>query len=99
MPLQDLAAAGTFDRLLTDCQPSSESRFIYGPPFFADDNREPSISDDGNIIAFISTRLGAGNTDRNPELFFYNVSGYYIHAGTDDDYAGRRSGSWINLSK
>ena len=46
-------------------------------PFFADDNREPAISDDGNLIAFISTRdlvPAVGNADGNPELFFYNVS-------------------------
>lgn len=45
-------------------------------PFFADDNREMAISDDGNILAFISTRNlvpGVGNTDANPELFFYNI--------------------------
>jgi hypothetical protein len=45
-------------------------------PFFADDNREPTISDDGAIIAFISTRdlvPGVGNADFNPELFFYTV--------------------------
>jgi hypothetical protein len=47
------------------------------PPFFADDNREPAISDDGNLLAFISTRnlaTSVGNADGNPELFFYNIS-------------------------
>ncbi|HKO99199.1 MAG TPA: hypothetical protein VJU86_19525 [Pyrinomonadaceae bacterium] len=40
-------------------------------PFIADDNREATISDNGDIIAFISTRslIGTGNTDGNPELF------------------------------
>jgi hypothetical protein len=45
-------------------------------PFFADDNREMAISDDGNILAFISTRNlvpGVGNADGNPELFFFNI--------------------------
>ena len=46
-------------------------------PFFADDNREPTISDDGNLLAFISTRnlvSSVGNADGNPELFFYNIA-------------------------
>ena len=46
-------------------------------PFFADDNREPTISDDGAFIAFISTRTpggGNGNDDANPELFLYNIA-------------------------
>jgi uncharacterized protein (TIGR03437 family) len=40
-------------------------------PQVAFDNREPTISDNGDIIAFISTRslVGAGNADGNPELF------------------------------
>ncbi len=44
-------------------------------PFFADDNREATISDDGTIIAFISTRnlipAAPGNADFNPELFLF----------------------------
>ena len=55
-------------------------------PFFADDNREPAISDDGNIIAFISTRNlvpGVGNADSNPELFFYNVATDTVTQGTN----------------
>lgn len=47
------------------------------PPFFPDDNRDPAISDNGNIIAFISTRTQPGtstnNNDGNPELFFHVV--------------------------
>jgi uncharacterized protein (TIGR03437 family) len=45
-------------------------------PTFADDNREPSITDDGSLIAFVSTRNpcgGNGNADSNPEIFFYNI--------------------------
>ena len=46
------------------------------PPFVADDNRNATISDDGNIIAFVSTRnlVGTGNTDGTPEIFFFNRS-------------------------
>src|SRR5262249_7001856 len=69
---------GTFTQV-TDTQrsrlPSAGSSTV--PPFFADDNREPAISDDGNLLAFISTRdldPGVGNADANPELFFYNVT-------------------------
>ena len=56
-------------------------------PFFADDNREPTISDDGSIIAFISTRnLTGGNADANPELFIYNVgSGTTTQATSTQD--------------
>ncbi len=66
---------GTFHRITTtptSRQPTAGSSTL--PPFFADDNREPTISDDGRIIAFISTRnLTGTNADGNPELFFYNV--------------------------
>ncbi|HEU4431883.1 MAG TPA: hypothetical protein VFR51_00715, partial [Pyrinomonadaceae bacterium] len=46
-------------------------------PTFADDNREPSITDDGGLIAFVSTRNpggGNGNADANPEIFLYNIA-------------------------
>ncbi|MGH9907145.1 MAG: hypothetical protein ACRD8U_16360, partial [Pyrinomonadaceae bacterium] len=45
-------------------------------PFVADDNRDASISGNGDIIAFISTAdlVTDGNTDRNPELFFCDRS-------------------------
>jgi len=54
-------------------------------PFFADDNRECTISDDGKILAFISTRdlvPGVGNADFNPELFLYNISSGAFTQGT-----------------
>jgi len=46
-------------------------------PFFADDNREATISDDGKVIAFISTRNPRGNTgnaDANPDLFLFTIN-------------------------
>src|SRR6185369_15410084 len=46
-------------------------------PTFADDNREPSITDDGSLIAFVSTACPGGcngNADRNPEIFLYNIA-------------------------
>ncbi|HKU75350.1 MAG TPA: hypothetical protein VJR02_15675 [Pyrinomonadaceae bacterium] len=57
-------------------------------PFFADDNREATISDDGTVIAFISTRniagaLGAGNPDFNPELFIFTRAGGTLRQITD----------------
>jgi uncharacterized protein (TIGR03437 family) len=50
------------------------------PPFVADDNRDATISDNGQIIAFISTRnfagtpgfVGSANADANPEVFIFN---------------------------
>ena len=55
-------------------------------PFFADDNREPTITDDGQLLAFISTRNlvpGVGNADFNPELFFYNIQTQTFTQGTN----------------
>nr|MBA2502622.1 PD40 domain-containing protein [Pyrinomonadaceae bacterium] len=45
-------------------------------PFVADDNRFPSLNDDGSIIAFTSTRNLPGGTNTeaipNPEVFVFN---------------------------
>ena len=77
LPLQDLAA-GTFTQITNTPAsrvPTAGSTTLL--PFWADDNRDASVSDDGSIIAFISTRNlvpGVGNADGNPELFFYNVN-------------------------
>jgi hypothetical protein len=53
-------------------------------PFFADDNREATISDDGLVIAFISTRNFAGgtNTDFNPELMLFTRTAVDSTGGT-----------------
>jgi uncharacterized protein (TIGR03437 family) len=54
-------------------------------PQVADDNRDATISDDGNRIAFVSTRNlvpSEGNTDANPELFFYNLETSSFTQGT-----------------
>src|ERR1044072_8110819 len=78
LPRSDLAL-GTFTQI-TNTPPSRvpSAGSTTRSPFFADDNREATISDDGNILAFISTRdlvPTVGNADGNPELFFYNISG------------------------
>lgn len=87
---QDLTVGGTFKRVTNTPAsrlptPGSSS----AAPFFADDNREPAISDDGNLIAFISTRNPGpltGNNDGNPELFFYNIGDdIYTQATTTQD--------------
>jgi uncharacterized protein (TIGR03437 family) len=73
--LVDLTA-GTFSRITNT--PASRVPSPGGTgvlPFVADDNRDATISDDGNILAFVSTRnlvLSVGNTDGNPELFLFN---------------------------
>src|SRR6185295_5831103 len=78
LPFQDLST-GAFDPVTVNT-PASRAptpASTTNTPFFADDNREPTISDDGAIIAFISTRNlvpGVGNADFNPELFFYTVA-------------------------
>src|SRR5262249_53062656 len=54
-------------------------------PFFADDNREATISDDGLVIAFISTRntpITTGNADFNPELFLFTRTSVDGSGGT-----------------
>ncbi|HEX6044191.1 MAG TPA: hypothetical protein VFZ22_06860, partial [Pyrinomonadaceae bacterium] len=86
LPLQDLAT-GTFLNITPDTpasrKPTPGSASV--APFFADDNREPTISDDGRFIAFISTRNlvpGVGNADGNPELFFYNIAAGTLTQGT-----------------
>ena len=77
LALTDLSA-GTFIQITnTPASRLPTAGSSTASPFFADDNREPAISDDGNLIAFISTRNlvpGVGNADGNPELFFYNIA-------------------------
>ncbi|HEV2762447.1 MAG TPA: hypothetical protein VGV38_05570, partial [Pyrinomonadaceae bacterium] len=48
------------------------------PPEIADDNRFPSINDDGSVVAFISSRNllgGTTNSDLNAELFVFRRTG------------------------
>ena len=86
IPFVDLSL-GTFAKI-TDTPASrlptpGSSTFL---PFFADDNREATITDDGRLIAFTSTRNlvpGVGNTDANPELFFYDIAGVAFSQGTN----------------
>jgi len=88
VPFQDLSN-GSFTRLTetvcsrpTGLDPLRQFDSI-------DDNREGSISDNGNTIAFISTANlvpGVGNADRNPELFFWTSAG--ITQGTDTQTTG-----------
>jgi uncharacterized protein (TIGR03437 family) len=77
LPLQDLTT-GTFTSITnTPASRVPAAGTATAAPFVADDNREATISDNGNIIAFISTRNlvpSVGNTDGNPELFFFNRS-------------------------
>lgn len=72
---------GTFARVTdTAASRAPTAGTTLTPPFVADDNRDASISDDGQIIAFISTRnfagspgfVGSGNADANPEVFIFN---------------------------
>src|SRR5215208_6214760 len=97
LPLLDLTTGGTFKQVTITTTPSAVPRpgkpSVNGnpavAPFFADDNREPAISDDGKLLAFISTRNlvpGVGNTDENPELFFYDIdAGTTIQATKTQD--------------
>ena len=86
LPLIDLSA-GTFVQITNTPAsrlPAAGSATL--SPFFADDNREPTLTDDGQLLAFISTRNldpGIGNADGNPELFFYNVQTQSFRQGTN----------------
>ena len=78
---------GTFTQVTDTKTPSRVPRpgSTTAAPFYADDNREATISDDGNLIAFISTRdlvPGVGNADGNPELFLYNIATKTFTQGT-----------------
>jgi WD40 repeat protein len=94
LPLQDLTVGGEFKQVtITGASRVPRAGSTTLAPFFADDNRDAAISDDGNVLAFISTRdlvPGVGNTDGNPELFFYNVqTGAFTQAThTQDAVAG-----------
>ncbi len=70
LPFLDLGG-GTFAQI-TSTTASRTIRPAIIPADVVDDNREPTISDNGDIIAFVSTRslVGTGNADGNPELFF-----------------------------
>jgi uncharacterized protein (TIGR03437 family) len=63
-------------------------------PQVADDNRDATISDDGNRIAFVSTGNlvpAVGNADRNPELFFFNrITATFTQATNTQDTGGPR---------
>ena len=70
-------AAGTFSKL-TNTPPSRypQAGSALRAPFVADDNHDASIDDDGNTIAFASTRdlVTGGNafpTDDNDEIFVW----------------------------
>jgi len=76
VPVTDLAA-GTFSKL-TNTPPSRypQAGSALRSPFVADDNHDASIDDDGNTIAFASTRdlVTGGNafpTDDNDEIFVW----------------------------
>lgn len=76
IPTQPLAS-GTF-RQITNTTPSRGLIATVSLPDVIDDNREATISDDGNTIAFISNRnlvTAVGNADANSELFFCRTSG------------------------
>jgi len=66
---------GAFTRITnTPASTAPAAGSANGLPRVADDNRDASISDDGQVLAFVSTAslVGTGNADRNPEVFLYN---------------------------
>ncbi|HMJ09236.1 MAG TPA: hypothetical protein VK468_09535, partial [Pyrinomonadaceae bacterium] len=75
LPLTDLSA-GTFTPVTNSVasrvpQPATTNN----PANVADDNHDASISDDGSVLAFASTRsllASPGNTDVNDEIFTYS---------------------------
>jgi uncharacterized protein (TIGR03437 family) len=92
VPFQDLTL-GTFTKITNTPAsrvPSPGATNI--PPFVADDNRDATISETGEIIAFISTRnLAANNSDGNPELFMHTITspGVFVQGtATADSFVG-----------
>ena len=87
LPLLDIPALGKFQQITkTNASRLPRPASATGAPFFADDNREPAISDDGKLLAFISTRdlvPSVGNTDGNPELFFNTIGSTTFTQGTN----------------
>jgi uncharacterized protein (TIGR03437 family) len=78
IPYEDLSG-GTFTRLTnTPASRPPSAGSATAAPFYADDNRDASLSDDGSVITFVSTRdiVANGNTDTgaipNPEIFIIN---------------------------
>ena len=74
LPVQDLTL-GTFTKITNTPAsrvPSPGGTGIF--PFVADDNRDATISETGEIIAFISRNLATNNADGNPELFLHTIS-------------------------
>ncbi len=71
-PFVDLST-GTFTRVTdTVASRAPTPGSATASPFVADDNREATLSDDGSIVAFVSTRnLTGGNADGNPEIFIW----------------------------
>ena len=78
IPFTNLSG-GTFVRV-TNTVPSAlpQAGTTLSPPFFADDNHDASVNDDGNVIAFVSTRNlvpSVGNdpatAEDNDEIFTY----------------------------
>jgi hypothetical protein len=82
---------GTFIQI-TETTPSRPIRTGVSPPDVVDDNRDATISDDGETLAFVSNsnQMGGGNPDRNPELFLARstdgyVSGAIVQATITED--------------
>src|SRR6185295_16361004 len=78
-PFIDLTL-GTF-RQVTDTPPSRPLRTGVFLPDILDDNREATISDDVNTLAFISNRnlvTAVGNADGNAELFLCRTTNGFI---------------------
>jgi hypothetical protein len=76
LPRDDLDRGDFFQVTDTTATRAPTAGSASASPFFADDNREATISDDGKIIAFISTRSHpgtTGNADNNPELYYYTI--------------------------
>jgi hypothetical protein len=79
LPIQPLDG-GTF-RQITNTTPSRGLIATVTLPDVIDDNRDATISDDGNTIAFVSNRnlvTAVGNADANAELFFCRTSGGFV---------------------
>ena len=76
LPLTDLAGGAFTQVTNTTTSILPRPGTTTTQPFIAEDNHDPSINDDGNVIAFVSNRdlvpaVGNGSTNANDEIFTY----------------------------
>ncbi|HWW77807.1 MAG TPA: hypothetical protein VNZ44_20550 [Pyrinomonadaceae bacterium] len=90
VPVTDLAA-GTMTRVtFTPASDKPRPGSTNVPPFFARDNYGPTVGDDGQLVAFVSSAksglAGVSNADGNKEVIVYNrAAGTFVQVTATTD--------------